>query len=254
MQLRCAPIDAAVGRHVDALDLAVSAPRQPADFVQSRRSQRFLGAGEGYDRLGFVDPGEAAGFSIRHQVGVFRCLLAREGRLIADFEPAQIFDVDAAFPAGNDQPQRIALFGPQRLAVLAVGHETIVETLVERQAAVHARGVGAFGQDPFGFFLETDFVEQGRQLDAGPLRAADHAVRELQRVELCAAPFHAAVGRTLDEINPRDGRKAHDVVHRQYQRPFDKAVDQEAVLMRIDVGAAAMVALEEQSIGRNNAL
>ena len=73
---------------------------------------------------------------------------------------------------------------------------------------------------------------------------------KLQRIELRAAPFHAAVGRTFDEMNARHRGKTHDVVHRQDQRALDQAMNQEPVLARIDVGAAGMIALEEQAIWR----
>ena len=115
------------------------------------------------------------------------------------------------------------------------------------------RGVGAFDQRPLGFFLEADLFQQRRQLDAGPFRAADHAVGELQRIELRRAPFHAAIRRALDEVDARHRRKALDVLHGQQQRPVDEAVDHQPVLLRIDRGAAAVVALEEQAVGGDDA-
>ena len=44
-------------------------------------------------------------------------LFARDGleRLIDDFDAANIFDVHIAFPAGNHEPQRVALLGAQHL-------------------------------------------------------------------------------------------------------------------------------------------
>ncbi len=189
---------------------------------------------------------------VRHQLGIFRRLLAREPRLIADLDAAQPFDADIALPSGNDEAERITLLRPQGLPVLPVDDQTIVQTLFQRQAAVHARGVGAFRHHPLRLFLEPDFVEQGRQLDAGPFRATDHAMGKLQRVELRAAPFHAAVGGAFDEVNSRSCGKSHDIVHRQHERAFDQPVNQQAVLARVDVGAAGMVTLEEQSVRRDN--
>src|ERR1019366_8981716 len=45
MQPRALPIDAAVCRDVDALDLAVAGPCQSPDFVLSRAVKRLFGAG-----------------------------------------------------------------------------------------------------------------------------------------------------------------------------------------------------------------
>ena len=65
---------------------------------------------------------------------------------------------------GTREPQRISLFGAKRLAVLAIDDKAIVQAFFERQAAVHARGVGAFDHHPLCFFLQSDFVEQGEQI------------------------------------------------------------------------------------------
>jgi hypothetical protein len=74
-------------------------------------------------------------------------------------------------------------------------------------------------------------------------------MRELQRIELRRAPFHAAIGRAFNEMDARDGWKTLDVFHRQQQGPTDKPVDHQPVLLRIYGRAAAVVTLEEQAIG-----
>ena len=175
-------------------------------------------------------------------------------RLVADLDAAQPLDADIAFPARHQKTQRIALLGPQRLAVLRIDYEAIVEAFLQRQAAVHVRTVGAFDHCPLRFLLDADFLEQGRELHASPFRATDHAVVELQRVELRRAPLHAAVGGTLDEVNARHRREADNVLHRQQQRTFDEAMDHQLVLLRIDVGAAGMIALEKQPVRRDDAV
>ncbi len=164
-------------------DLAAAGPRQTADFIKSRPRKRLLGTGKRDDGFGVDRPGEAAGFPIRHQISVFRRLLARIPGLVADLDAAQPLDADIAFPARHHQAQRIALLGAQRLAVLRIDHEAVVETFFQRQAAVHVRAVGALDQHPLRVFLEPDLLQQRRQLHPGPFRAADHAVRELQRIE-----------------------------------------------------------------------
>ena len=254
MQLRCLPVHAAVDRDVDLFDLAAAAPGQAADFIKPGRRHRLLRAGKGDDGFRLVDPGEAARFAVRHQLGVFRCLLPGVPRRVAELDPAQPFDADVALPTRNQDAQRISLLWPQRFAVLGVDDKAIVEAFGERQAAVHAGAVGAFDHDPFGFLLQPDLVEKGRERHAGPFGAADHAVGELQRVELRLAPFHAAVGWAFDEMDARHRREADDVVHRQHQRPLDQAMDQEPVLARVDVDAAGVEALEEQPVRGDDAV
>ena len=69
--------------------------------------------------------------------------------LVADLQAAQPLDPHVAFPAGHDEPHRIALFGPQRLAVHLAGDQAVVERLLHRDRAGHRGGIGAFGQQPF---------------------------------------------------------------------------------------------------------
>src|ERR1700694_2373808 len=94
MQPRALPVDASVRGNIDALDLAVAAPRQPPDFVEARPIERLFWAGEGADGLGVDQPGEAARGAVRHQVGVFRGFLAGKPWPVAELDPAQPFDTD----------------------------------------------------------------------------------------------------------------------------------------------------------------
>ena len=85
--------------------------------------------------------------------------------------------------------ERIALFGPQRLAILCIHDQAIVETLVEWQAAVHVRAVGAFDHHPFRFGLEADLVEQGDSLT--PVHSAQPIIPWVNCSELSCAPRHS---------------------------------------------------------------
>ena len=60
----------------------------------------------------------------------------RHRRLVHHLQPPQPLHVGVAFPAGQQQPQRIALLGPQRLAVLRVDDQRIVHHLLHRDAAI----------------------------------------------------------------------------------------------------------------------
>ena len=69
--------------------------------------------------------------------------------------------------------------------------------------------------------------------------------------ELSWAPRHSMpplAGHSMKWMRDTDGKR-YDVVHRQKERPFDQAVDHQPVLVRVDVGAPAMIAFKEQSIG-----
>ena len=99
--------------------------------------------------------------------------------LIAHLDAAQPLDRHVAFPAGDEHAQRIALLGPQHLAVLGVDDQHVVHDLLERNRARVARAVGAFERDPLGAGLQARLVEQPGSRDARPLRAGQQPVRLL---------------------------------------------------------------------------
>ena len=90
-----------------------------------------LGAGAGNDRFHIHDPGKAAGFSICQQVRVFRRFFALMPGGVADLQAPKPFQPHIAFPAGNNQSQGIALFGPKGLAVHLKCDQAIVERLFQ---------------------------------------------------------------------------------------------------------------------------
>ena len=63
-----------------------------------------------------------------------------------------------------------------------------------------------------------------------------------------------AVAGALDECDARLHRVAHQRVERVDERALDEAVDQQPVRLGIDVGNAAVVALEMKSVRRNHAV
>ena len=66
-------------------------------------------------------------------------------------------------------------------------------------------------------------------------------------------PLHAGIGAALDEVHARDRRHAHQVVHGVDLGPFDQTVDHEAMLRRVNVPPALMMALEVQPARRDDA-
>ena len=146
------------------------------------------------------------------------------------------------------------MLGIERLSVHGVGDDGVVERFLDRHGAGHRRGVGALRQQPLGVGLETGFFEQALERDARVHDAVDHAVGELTAVELRALPLHAGIGRAFEERDPVDAGEALDVLQRQHQRLLDEAVDHQPMLGRIDLGDAAMVALEAQAVRGDDSL
>jgi hypothetical protein len=58
------------------------------------------------------------------------------------------------------------------------------------------------------------------------------------------APLELAIALALQEENARGRGKAPQVLHAQAHRTIDHAVDQQAMLPRVDVGNAGAVDLE----------
>jgi hypothetical protein len=138
------------------------------------------------------------------------------------------------------------ILGAQRLAVLTVGDQDVVHRLPHRDAALVAAAVGALGQDPRSAFLDADLAQQKREGHAGPLATAREAVRAGDALRRRLAPLELAIALTLQEENTRRRGQAPEVLHAQGHRTIDHAVNQQAVLRRVDVGNAAAVDLEVQ--------
>ena len=216
--------------------------------------QRRLRRRRGDHRFGVHLEGELARLAVLQQVGVFRGLLARVPRLVADLEAAQPLHPDIAFPARHHKPHRIALLGTQHLAVHAIGDQAIVERLGERDRARHRRGVGALGQNPFRIRFDARLFQQQFERHAGVLHAMHHAVGVLDAVELGAAPLHAGIGGAFQEMDAIDARQALDVLERENQRLVDQTMQHQPVIVRIDFGDAAMVTFEAQTVRRDDAV
>ena len=193
--------------------------------------------------------------AVGHQVGVLRRFLAAHGRLIHHLEAPQPLDVGVALPPGQQEPQRISLLRPKRLAVLAIGDHRVVHHLFDRDAAVKLAGVRAFGEDPRRAGVHAALTEQRGHRHAGPLAAAREAVDALHvRLRGAAAPFAAAVAGAFEEVDARDRRQPLQLLHGEDQRPIDHAVNGQRVPGRIDLGDTAMMPLEVQRGRRDDAV
>ena len=187
------------------------------------------------DRVGSEVVGVALRLRVRRQEA--RVLLEREVRLIHDLDALEPLHVVDALEPGHQQPQRIAVIGPHRLAVLPVGDEHVVERLGQRQALGVLAAVGRFGDDPRRAVLDAHLVQQHRQRHPGPLAARHSAVRAGDG----GGPRVRPVADAFEEMDARDERQPLQLGHREHERPFHHPLDQQRVLGRVDVGNAVVV-------------
>ncbi len=106
----------------------------------------------------------------------------------------------------------------------------------------------------FAFGFEPGLFQQQLQRHAGVLHAMDHAVGVLAAVELGAAPLHAGIGGAFEKINSVDARQPLEVFEREDQRLVDQPMQHQPVVVRIDFGDAAVVALEAQTVRRDDSV
>ena len=203
------------------------------------------------DRLRIHLEHELAGAAAGQQVRVFRRFLARHLRRAHQFQPPQPLDVRVAFETWHDQPYRITVLGAQPFTVLRIDDERALEDPVERQAARHCRAVGAFGEQPACVRIDAGFVEQRREPNTCPFAARQQPVRELNGQPARAVPFAAGVARAFEEVDPRLGRKAQQVVDREHARLAHEAVHDDAMTLRIDLRHARMMTLVDEAVRRD---
>ena len=174
--------------------------------------------------------------AVRERFGVLRRLLARHERPVRELDAPQPFHVRVAFPAGQEQPRRITLLGTDRLAILPVGDQRVVERLCRRERCASAsrrpcpsaRNHVAFGRTP----TSLNSVDSSTPVHSLVL------VRPASWPGVVSAPaVRSEVARALEEVDARDGRKALEIGEREQHRPLDHAVDQQRVVLRIDLAA-----------------
>ena len=143
----------------------------------------------------------------------------------------QILGVKDSLEAGDHQPQRKPLLGPQGLAVHAVGHQTVVHRLGHRHARRSLHFLRPFCDEPGCPAFQAALLEQHREEHAGPFGATGHPVRFLNRL----GPARRPIPRTLDEMKAGHGREALQILHGEGQRTVHHPVDHETMLPGIDV-------------------
>ena len=145
--------------------------------------------------------------------------------LVTELNAAQILHPADPLNAGHHQAQRVAVFGAQHLAVLAIGHQHLaVENLAQGNGAGHGRAVCALGQHKPAFFqVCARHLQQGDQRHASELAARQHAMAVLRGGYRHIAPLHTGVGAALYEMKARDAGQAHNLVKREHHRCFEHA-------------------------------
>ena len=148
----------------------------------------------------------------------------------------------------------IALLRTKGFSVHCKCDKDIVQRLVDRQRPIHSGGICAFKHEPFGIRLQSGFVQQDLERHTGVHDVVDHAVRELTAVELRAPPLHTGIRRAFEKMDLVHPRHALDVFHGEDKRLVDEPVDHQPVVGRVDLGNAAMMALEAKSGRRDNSV
>ena len=123
---------------------------------------------------------------------------------------------------------------PERLAVGLEGNQHIIERFVHRNRTTVRRRVGALDEHPLVRKIarssQPSLVQKRAERDAGVLHVVDHAMGELDAVQLRARPFHAGIGGAFAEVDVVLAREALEILVGEDQRPVDEAVDHEPVV------------------------
>ena len=254
-----APIASAIDRDIDLFHLAAARPSQTADTEETLVEQNLPARWRRHHALAFLDARILAVQPAGHQVNIMERLVLAAIRLIADLDAAQVLDPADALHTRHDQAQRVAVFGTQHFAVLAIGHKNLAAfDQLHRHRACHRRAISALGEDEAAaLVVDPGHVKQDFQGHARELAAAQHAMRVLARRHGHIAPFHPGIGAAFDEVEAADRRQAHQLVHGEDQRLLQhlvvRAIDHQAMFGRVDVPPTLMMALEMQAAGRDDA-
>ena len=119
---------------------------------------------------------------------------------------------------------------------------------------VIAAGIGPFGQDPACRVLRANLGQQGGKRNARPFTAAQQAVRVLRRPARPGIAIFWCVPGTFQEVQPRDRRKAQDIVHGQDERPIHQPVDEQSMRIRVDLRNSGVVAFVVQAVRCDDAM
>jgi hypothetical protein len=145
--------------------------------------------------------------------------------------------------------------GSQRLAVLAIGHESLVYNLVgQGNAAINSSAIAAFRKHPARVTIFAHKIDEEFEGDAGPFIGAHQTMRVLDgQVGVGLLPVLPSVAGAFDEDHARERRHRLKIVDAEDKRLLHHAVDQEPVFCGIELGNTGMAALVMQVGGRDAA-
>ncbi len=197
------------------------------------------------DGLGIHDETELVGFSIRHEVRVFRRLPSRHEWGRSKLQPSQPFHIDVALETWQEQPQGISLFRPQRVAILAIAHHGFVQHFIgERHTASQCSRIAPLCQQPGCFRRHVRRFQQGGEVDPGPFAGAGETMQSLNGCIPSLIPPIPAVPGTFYEGHARCRREPHQFLKGEDHGTIDLAVYQQAMAGRINRGHTVMVPLK----------
>ena len=228
LDLGVVPAPAAVGGHLHSANGSPTGPGQAADLVEAAAGQLLTAGRKGDDRFRSDLVVQRRDFRVLIEMPV---VVVVQVVPVHQLDSPQILGVKDSFEAGNHQPQRKPVLGPHRLAVHAVGHQTVVHALGQRHARRSLHFFHPFCNEPGGPGFHAGLLEQHREGYSGPFGATGHPVRFLNGLR----PRRRPVPRALDEMQAGDGREALQVLHGENQRTVHHAVDHEPMLAGIDV-------------------
>ena len=177
--------------------------------------------------------------------------MPRHVRAIDDVDARQPLHGSDRFPAGNHEPQRIALVRTHRLPVLRVGDDRVVHRFGQRDAHRVLVVLVSLGHDPAGFLLDAALLEQHRQKDARPFAAAGSSVDQLNGLAVRAAQ-RTAVGIALEEMDARYRGHSLQLVERELEGTIHHTVQQQTMLLRIEIGDPLDVIHQKVKTGRRD--
>ena len=82
----------------------------------------------------------------------------------------------------------------------------------------------------------------------------NHAMRVLAAIELGTSPFHARIGRAFEKIDLVDPRQPLELVKCEDERFFNKAMQHQPIVRRINPRDAAVVTFKAKPVGGNDSV
>ena len=250
------PVAAAVCGDLDADDRAAGGDRVAADGERACGEAGVAGgfADRGVERHlvddGAACPVDVVGGDAGREQAVVAGLHRVVGRVVLDGDRGEPFGAADAGIAGDDQAERVAVFGGERAAVHGPGEEDVFGEGLgdgDRDAegsAVFGQVGGFEGDVQSGVRVDAGGVKDAGERDAGPACVADGAgVPGVAGGGSGGLEVGAAVAGALqDGVDVARWGEGAELGHREVEGAGDAAVDAEAVGAVVEFGDVAVAA------------